>query len=204
MGLQIIVGTIYLVFILAFLSVVYKTAKRKLAQQENISFKEKVKQIVFIVISTLITVVALYTFVTVCFFSIWAGYEYVATSYSKHFLAGACFPVIYPTGDMPEPEATEEETIYESQDDVETVVSFLAQELDAIPSETQWRNDEKLWLIYKPNYELAPDYIFQCSMFYGNGLYEYSCIQITEQKEGSVIKTKWNILPTDIPYYCGV
>ena len=116
-------------------------------------------------------------------------------------MAGACFPAIYPTGEVPK--ATEEETIYTSKDDVEAIADFFVKELNALPADTLLQNRENLWLVFQPNNEATTDYIFECNMFYKNGFYEHSCIYTTKQDGDSVIETEWNILPTEFPPYCG-
>jgi hypothetical protein len=204
MGYTILFWSAWFISILVCLNIVYKISKRLFLSQEHTNVKERVKQIIFMAISLPITAIALIAFAAICVFSIWAGYEYVARIYSEQFLAGACFPAVYPTGEILKPTVTGEVTTYESQDDSEAIAAFLTEKLDAIPIATRGRRDEYLWLMSQLDDDSAPGYLFQCSMYYENGLYEYGCIHITERDKGSMIETKWDILTADFPYSCGV
>ena len=177
---------------------VHRTSKRLFAKDEP--GRRRVKKWLFTLLGTPVMLIGIYAIAIFGFLGVLGVHDFVGIAYSKQFLAGDCYPIVYPSRDTPVPE-NGRSYFYDSEMKPEVIKAFFQDELGAV-DEDNFKFSENLWLSRSTTEGNKSTYTLSCTAYYGNGFYEQSCIYVRETDLGSTIETTWNILPSEFGGWC--
>jgi hypothetical protein len=189
-----LLGSIFLFWTL------YQISKRIIAKG-NPNLHSQAKRIAFTIIALPITWFILYGLSVIALLSFIFVEDLAVSTYSKKFLAGTCYPAIYPSGEFPEPEHPQIVS-YTVQESPDVVASFFENQLNSLPlnDSTLFTND--VWLLSEDNASTQTEYVFSCESRYGNNYYEAGCIYVKPTDGGSLIESNWNLRHSETVYWC--